>query len=194
MRYEKGRKETTRQKIMEVASRQFKEQGVSAAGLSSIMTNAGLTNGAFYAHFDSKNDLLRESLDSAWEQLISQTETMADEAGLESVVRNYLSEAHRDHPGVGCPSSALLPEIGRQPEDVRKVYTDRLNAFVETVSKYLPDPGSQRSHSTARAMFGLAVGSLQLARAVNDPSLSRQILDDAVSAALTLSVSATSTR
>jgi TetR/AcrR family transcriptional repressor of nem operon len=80
----------------------------------------------------------------------------------------------------------MLPEIGRLPDDVRKAYTDKLNAFVAMVSIYLPDPGSPSAMSTARAMFGLCLGSLQLARAVLDPVLSRQILDDAVNAALVL--------
>jgi AcrR family transcriptional regulator len=65
MRYEKGHKDATRRRILEVASRQFRENGVAAAGLAGIMAEAGLTNGAFYAHFKSKEDLLRAALADA---------------------------------------------------------------------------------------------------------------------------------
>ena len=65
MRYDKGHKDATRERIIEVASRQFREQGVAAVGLARIMSDAGLTNGAFYAHFDSKEDLFREVLSHA---------------------------------------------------------------------------------------------------------------------------------
>ena len=65
MRYEKGHKDATRQRILEVASKQFREQGVAAVGLAGIMSDAGLTNGAFYAHFESKEDLVREVLSHA---------------------------------------------------------------------------------------------------------------------------------
>ena len=186
MRYEKGRKEETRQNIMNVATRQFKENGVSAAGLASIMTEAGLTNGAFYAHFGSKNDLLRESLEAAWLQLKDETERIAAEKGLEAVVRGYLSEAHRDNAGEGCPSATLLPDVARQPSDVRRTYTENFLEFIEIIARYLPDEDESRARRTARTMFALAVGTLQLARAVDDPELSSEILEDGIQQILLL--------
>ena len=68
MRYEKGRKETTRQHIVDVASRRFREGGVAAVGIAGIMSDAGLTNGAFYVHFDSKEDLVRAVFTDALER------------------------------------------------------------------------------------------------------------------------------
>src|SRR5215472_3243388 len=62
MRYEKGHKEATRRHILDVASAQFRENGVAAVGLAGIMAEAGLTNGAFYTHFESKEDLVRAVL------------------------------------------------------------------------------------------------------------------------------------
>ncbi|MGC2086529.1 MAG: TetR family transcriptional regulator, partial [Bradyrhizobium sp.] len=100
VRYEKGHKDETRQRILDVAARQFRERGVSAAGLAGIMADAGLTNGAFYVHFDSKEQLVRQVLDDALarrEQVWRKLED--EEGGLSTMIGDYLSARHRDDPG-----------------------------------------------------------------------------------------------
>jgi AcrR family transcriptional regulator len=186
MRYEKGRKDVTRRRIMKVATLRFKEQGLEGAGLKSIMADAGLTNGAFYSHFASKDALVRESVEVAFEGLQEDLVRVARQGGLEAVLRQYLSAEHRDNPGSGCPSAALLPELGRHSEDIRKSYTARFNAFVECIAEYLPATGPENKERVARALFGLAVGSLQLARAVSDQHLSTEIMEGAIQAGLQL--------
>jgi TetR/AcrR family transcriptional regulator, transcriptional repressor for nem operon len=95
-----------------VAARQFREHGISAVGLAVIMSEAGLTNGAFYAHFGSKEDLVREVLTNAgfrnkWSKAV------VDDIGVTAAIRDYRSPTHRDHPDRGCPTSALVAEIVR---------------------------------------------------------------------------------
>src|SRR6201995_1421653 len=106
MRYEKGHKQTTRRPLLDVASAQFRENGVAAVGLAGIMSGAGLTNGAFYAHFKSKEDLvenvLRNAMRGREERLLIPPE--ADE-GLEAEIRHYLAPGHRDRPSSGCPTA-----------------------------------------------------------------------------------------
>ena len=103
MRYEKGHKDATRARIVDVASRQFRENGVAAAGLAGIMAEAGLTNGAFYAHFKSKEDLLRAVLADALGRRETTLRTASERgAGLEATIRDYLSPRHRDDPGRKC--------------------------------------------------------------------------------------------
>src|ERR1700751_5570290 len=111
MRYEKGHKDTTRQRIVEVASRQFREHGLAAVGIAGIMSDAGLTNGAFYAHFDSKEDLVREVLSHAGFR--NKLKAAESGAGLQSAIRGYFSGRHRDNPGGGCPTLALVAAIAR---------------------------------------------------------------------------------
>src|SRR5262245_29938742 len=112
MRYEKGRKDVTRQRIIDVESGQFRTHGIAAAGLAGIMTEAGLTNGAFYAHFDSKEDLVRAVLSDALGRREQTLHAAADvESGLEALIRDYLSPGHRDDPGRGCPTAAMVAEI-----------------------------------------------------------------------------------
>src|SRR5258706_347046 len=107
MRYDKGHKDATRERIIDVASRQFREHGVAAVGLAGIMNDAGLTNGAFYAHFSSKEDLVREVLAKPGKRNEMWQAAAESGAGLASTIRGYLSSAHRDNPGRGCPISAL---------------------------------------------------------------------------------------
>jgi AcrR family transcriptional regulator len=191
MRYEKGHKGATRQRILDTATQQFKTQGIAGVGLKTIMQDAGLTNGAFYGHFSSKDALVRDSVDLALELQREQLGDLARAEGLEAVLRQYLSEAHRDELGLGCPSAALLPEIGRQIPDIRSGYTEHFVAFVKTIAEFVPGGQFADKERIARSLFALAVGSLQLARAVNDPVLSSEILEGAIKSALQLADMAT---
>ena len=187
MRYGKGQKQATRQRILEAAGRRFKEHGIDGAGVAALMSDAGLTNGAFYAHFDSKEDLVATVLA---DQLRAQRRTVDDEppgwAGLETFVRDYLSPQHRDQPADGCPSAALLDEIARRPAATRQVFTDELMAVIDDIASRL-DPGSAAgARVDALTIFGLMVGTLQLARTVTDRDLSDQLLARGVDTALTL--------
>ena len=189
MRYDKGHKDATRQRIIDVASRQFRENGVAAVGLAGIMSDAGLTNGAFYAHFESKEDLRPRRCSPTRrpprERLADSSESGA---GLESTIRDYLSARHRDNPGGGCPTAALVAEIARHPradagcihgQGRRRRCTDRGAA---AAGKRQPSGGGK-----AIAIYGMMVGTLQLARAVNDRKLSDEILESGADQAVALS-------
>jgi TetR/AcrR family transcriptional regulator, transcriptional repressor for nem operon len=187
MRFEKGHKESTRRRIIDVASRRFRRDGVSASGLAGIMAEAGLTNGAFYPHFESKEVLLRETLANvlADQHAKFQQDSRAG-YDMETAIRRYLNADHLRNCDEGCPSAALLPEIGRQPELTRKAYEDGLLPYIAMLAEYLPDPGSPSSKRHATAIFSLMVGTLQIARAVSDTSLAEDILEGGVEAALKL--------
>ncbi len=187
MRFEKGHKEKTRNHILDVASRRFRKDGAAASGLAGIMGEAGLTNGAFYPHFESKESLLRETL----------TKTMADRSALleqdsgvgrsiEDAIRWYLNKSHLEGSQEGCPSAALLPEVARQSKPTRKAYEDGLLRFISALAACLPDPGAASSKRRAMTIFGLMVGTLQIARAVTDEALAENILEGGIEAALLL--------
>ena len=187
MRFEKGHKENTRKRILEVASKRFRKEGIAASGLAGIMTESGLTNGAFYAHFDSKDALVSEALSNVLDEKFIQLEKENDGTlTLEKAIRGYLTPSHIDGREKGCPSSALLPEIARQPNSTKKVYEDGILPYIKILATLLPEPESPQTMPTATAIFGLMVGSLQIARAVSDRSLAEKILEDGVSAALEL--------
>src|SRR4051794_41695977 len=128
------------------------------------MSDAGLTNGAFYAHFSSKNDLIATVVAA---ELGAQREAMAAlPPGREYVaqlVRGYLSVEHRDHPGEGCPSAALIEEICRGGERVRAAYTDGILGFVDLIAGRLYPVASETQRVRVLAAFAGMVGTLQLA-------------------------------
>src|SRR5215212_717009 len=135
MRYSKDHKQATRQRILESAGRRFKQDGIDGAGLASVMADAGLTNGAFYAHFSSKEDLVANVLA---EQLRAQRQSLdaepSDRAGLEAFVRSYLSPEHRDQFADGCRPAGLLDEIVGRPADTRDVFTEEVMGVVDDIA------------------------------------------------------------
>src|SRR5215208_2193450 len=177
MRYGKDHKQATRQRIVEAAGRSFKQDGIDGAGVAAVMSDAGLTNGAFYAHFTSKEDLVANVLaDQLRAQRRSLDSEPSDRAGLEAFVRSYLSRQHRDQCADGCPSAALLDEIARRPAATRQVFTDELMGVIDDIASRLDPTNTEAAQTDALTVFGLMVGTLQLARALIDRDLSDQLL------------------
>ena len=174
MRYEKGHKEATRGRILEEASRRFREEGIAAVGVANLMSGIGLTQGGFYNHFESKDDLAREAL------VISSGATIRrlGEAGqLQAIVNWYLSPAHRDNPGKGCPAATLAPEVARGSDNLRHSFTESLQETLAVLRSCLPGKLTPaRKRATAMAMFASMVGTMSLARAVDDPAVSSELL------------------
>ena len=187
MRYGKDQKEATRQRIVEAAGRRFKADGIDGAGVAAVMSDAGLTNGAFYGHFTSKEDLVANVLA---DQLRAQRQSLdaeaRDRAGLEAFIRSYLSPEHRDQCADGCPSAALLDEIARRPAATRQVFTDELMGVINDIASRLDATDVDAARTNALTVFGLMVGTLQLARALTDRDLSDQLLAQGVEAAVKL--------
>ncbi|TCO20446.1 TetR family transcriptional regulator [Kribbella steppae] len=186
-RYGKEHKQATRQRITETAGRRFKRDGIDGSGISTLMADAGLTNGAFYAHFESKDDLVATIVG---DQLRGQREwisgTATDRAGVERIVREYLSPAHRDNPEEGCPSAALLDEIGRCPATTKQAYTDGVLAFIDHIAAVLAPHDPQSARAKTLSVYALMVGTMQLSRALSDRQLADQVLDQGIQDALTL--------
>lgn len=182
MRYEKGRKDQSRGRIVEVAAKKFREDGIAATGLAAVMGDAGLTNGAFYVHFGSKADLVRDSMAAALDQQLDQIRRALDEGGPAALIDLYLSPAHRDHPGLGCASAALLPELARQPSTTRDLYAERVHAIAQDVAAALP-PDVPDPQAAAIAAFACLIGTLQLARTLTGTPMSDDVLAAGRSAA-----------
>lgn len=185
MRYEKGRKDASRQKIMEVASERFRCDGIAATGLAAVMSDAGMTNGAFYPHFQSKADLVRETVVAAIEKQSEQMRQIMEDGGLDAAITAYLSPEHRDSPEKGCTFASLLPELARQPLETRVAYAEHFQAMAGEIESKLPrqtgDP-----EAVALAIYATLVGTLQLARAFEGTDLSGRVLGAGASSARAL--------
>src|SRR5829696_1447362 len=176
MRYSKDHKQATRQRILEAAGRRFKQDGIDGAGVAAVMSDANLTNGAFYAHFASKEDLVANVL----------ADQPSDRGGLETFIRSYLSPQHRDQCADGCPSAALLDEIARRPAVTKQVFTDELMGVIDDIASRLDPTDAEADRTDALTLFGLMLGTLQIARALTDRDLSDQLLAQGVETALKL--------
>jgi AcrR family transcriptional regulator len=186
-RYGKEHKQATRRRIIDTAGRRFKRDGIDGSGIATLMADAGLTNGAFYAHFASKEDLVATAVA---EQLHEQRESFSalapGRAGVEQYVRDYLSVQHRDNPDDGCPSAALLDEIGRCGDATKQAYTDGVLAVIDDVAARLAPDDPQSARLKTLSVFAMMVGTLQLSRALADRHLADAVLAQGIHNALAL--------
>jgi len=186
-RYGKAHKQATRQRIIEAAGGRLKRDGIHGSGIATLMADVGLTNGAFYAHFDSKEDLVARAVA---EQLREQRESFSAQppgrAGLEQIVRAYLSVEHRDNPESGCPSAALLDEIGRSPDAIKRAYTDGLLVVIDDIATRLASADPNWARTKTLSVFAMMVGTLQVSRALANRQLGDEVLEQGIQNALAL--------
>jgi TetR/AcrR family transcriptional repressor of nem operon len=183
MRVTREQAAANRQKILEVAGTLFRERGFDGTAVDDIMRGAGLTHGGFYGHFDSKDDLAAETCarvisGEGWAARLTGT----PHPSFGAVVRAYLSPRHRDEPGRGCLFAALGSDVVRQPRSVRRAFTEGLRSRVDALQRLLPGRSAAARHEQALATIAGLAGALMLARAVDDPKLSDDILKAAAAA------------
>lgn len=177
-------KEAAHERIVAVAARAIRRSGYAGTGVADIMKEAGLTHGAFYAHFPSREAMLGEAATQACAESAAAiagivARVRADQA-LDSMLRAYLSLEHLANTEAGCPLAALGSETGRQGPDVRRATTQHVKAMVDLVARQLPDWGQPGAHQRALLTISAMVGTLVLARAVDDPALSESLREAAL--------------
>jgi TetR/AcrR family transcriptional regulator, transcriptional repressor for nem operon len=189
MRYEKGRKLATRNRIVEVAAKSFLKEGIDGVSIDRLMAKAGLTHGGFYAHFNSKEDLIHEALDYAITRMRAGLATAEGEGGLENLVRKYLGPMHRAEPERGCPFASLITELIRHNEPTRSILAKELEAYIDFIACHVGCSEESERRQKALQIFGVMMGMLQLARAAPDEAVANRILQAGREAALALSQS-----
>jgi TetR/AcrR family transcriptional regulator, transcriptional repressor for nem operon len=177
-------KEASHERIVQAAARAIRRSGYDGTGVADIMKEAGLTHGAFYAHFESREAMLAEAADRAGAEsnalAASVMAAVPPEQALQALMQTYLSKEHLAGIETGCPVSALGSEMPRQSPEVRRAATRRIKEMIDLVARQSPDWGQPGAHERALVMVATMVGTLMLARAVDDPALS----DSLCSAAL----------
>ncbi len=179
----KSREETaaTRRRIIESAAAQFLQNGISATGLSDLMGAAGLTHGGFYRHFESKDQVVKESCAAALDSWADKIEAAyarkrSEQDALASVADSYLSPEHRDDPAQMCPLAALGSELARSDELTREAATAGLRRLIDVIAAQMPDPGGEAAGACAITALSTMVGALTLSMIVTDQRLSDRIL------------------
>jgi len=179
MRVSREKFAESRKRILDAAATLFRETGFDGIGLSDIMKAAGLTHGGFYGHFGWKEDLEAQALSLALARSVADWSQLVDSAAarpLAALAGQYLSPDHRENVGEGCPFAALGSDTARRGERVRSAFTAGLEPFLALLSNVIPRRSKAQRRRKAIAILAEMVGAMILARAVNDPALSDEIL------------------
>ncbi|AVS98086.1 TetR family transcriptional regulator [Paracidovorax avenae] len=190
MKVSKAQAAANRRSILEAASRLYRERGLDGVGVADITRDAGLTHGGLYRHFDSKDALVREACALAFEWSMAEVRGSTDigqgpqPPGLADRVAAYLSPGHRDHPGQGCPVSALAVDAARAGGDLSEVFAQGIERYIARFAQVVEGlepsaPPSPAGRAHAMQMLATMVGGLVLARATaaGRPALSDEILE-----------------
>ena len=158
-----------RSRILTEAARLFREKGFDAVSVAEVMKAAGLTHGGFYGHFRSKDDLIAHAIGHA-----EGSQSATDSIG--ALVDSYLSAPHRDNPGLGCPTAALAGLMRDQAPEVRAAMAQKLAAQIDSLSEAIPGIDPVERRRVAVGSFSAMVGALILARSIDDPALSDELM------------------
>jgi TetR/AcrR family transcriptional regulator, transcriptional repressor for nem operon len=179
MKVTRAQAQENRARVLEVAGRLFREKGLDGIGVDALMKGAGLTHGGFYANFESKEDLMAQACEHALAELVTRWGKVVGGANgdpLATVVTGYLSARHRDDPRNGCVLAALGADLARKSPAVRHGVTEGMRRFIELLTRIVPGRSRAPRRKRALALYASLVGAMVLARAVDDPALSTEIL------------------
>jgi TetR/AcrR family transcriptional repressor of nem operon len=169
-------KATSHERIVKAAAARIRRDGVEALGVADLMREAGLTHGGFYRHFGSRDDLVAEAVEAALAHGSRRAEAAGRHGGPEALAATidaYLSQLHRDKPETGCAVAALPEDIARSSPRARAAYTAQVRRYLDLFAGLTPTRDPDDPHLILAAL----VGAIALARAVNDPTLSDEILE-----------------
>jgi TetR/AcrR family transcriptional repressor of nem operon len=176
MRYKPEHKKETHDRIVGIAAREFRENGFDGVGIAALMKKLKLTHGGFYAHFEGKEDLVREALTVSFDEADEQIEDAYQSSGVAGVIDLYLSPEHVANPGFGCPVPALAPEIGRHSGELATLFASRLQHRIEVLAANVPGETASERLDLATFIFCSMTGAVATARAVDDAEQRNGIL------------------
>ncbi|AQT58778.1 hypothetical protein CBP51_13590 [Cellvibrio mixtus] len=179
MRVSREQATENRGKILHTAAQLFREKGFDGIGIADLMKKVGLTHGGFYGHFASKEDLMAQTCEYAVDDILAQNRASFGEGEgtyYQRFIANYLSCEHRDNPGSGCLMAALGADAARQSPMIKRAFTQSFNRLLASLMKILPVKNEAAKREQALATLASLVGAQVIARAVDDPELSQEVL------------------
>ncbi len=179
MAWKESHKLESRQRILVAAAELFTRKGFNQVGIDEVMLAAGMTRGAFYAHFNSKIELYEEAILSAGKAAAQRFNE--ETSHLDNLVDSYLSEEHLNSAGIRCPLACLVSDVAHDDERVKQIYTRLYKGFTHHLNK--KDLSDQ---NTVLLQSVLMIGGLALARSLTDKTLAKKILQLSSQAAKTI--------
>jgi len=177
-------KEASHERIVSVAARAIRRSGYDGTGVADIMKEAGLTHGGFYAHFASREAMLAEAATRACAESAAVVAGVVagtpPEEALATMLRAYLSREHLEQVELGCPLVALGSETARQAPEVRRATTRHVKEMIDLVARQSPDWGQPGAHERALVTVATMVGTLLLARVVDESALADSLCEAAI--------------
>jgi TetR/AcrR family transcriptional regulator, transcriptional repressor for nem operon len=182
VRYSTEHKQETRARVLKEAASAIRAKGPDGVAVTDIMARAGLTHGGFYAHFASKNELVREAVATMFDEVRDRMAAVGDgqdtKTSLRNVLAYYLSTEHRDDRAGGCPMPALSGDLTRVKGSARACFTQGVSDMTASIAAGLQSIGIENAEREAYALQAQLVGAVSLARAVDSETLSDVILQD----------------
>jgi TetR/AcrR family transcriptional repressor of nem operon len=185
VRYPPDRKAETRDAVLKAAACELRERGYHGVGVDGLSAAAGLTSGAFYSHFSSKEEVLRSVIDAnVGQPFIEPGGNLATRRErLRFYLRNYISLEHRDDPGHGCVIPTLSADVARSGLAVREVYQKRILEFIDNIASLLKGaPGAREKK--AWNVLSIMAGAMLIAHAMPDRDQAAKVIDAALESAL----------
>jgi len=181
MKYPENHKTEVHLQLNQSAAKQIRQQGIDGISVAKVMASQSLTKGGFYAHYASKEALIIEAIQAAFDDVNNAfyklIQNRPDAHWINTVIKGYLSEYHRDEIASSCPVATLSADMPRQSKEVKKVFEQELKKLLTTYQEKLEGLEIEDAENKAIALFSLLLGGLQLARSTNDSKYSDQILD-----------------
>jgi TetR/AcrR family transcriptional repressor of nem operon len=182
MRYDTEHKQKSRERILETAAKAIRDQGPEGVGVAAVMKDAGLTHGAFYAHFKSKEALLAASIGQIFSEaqagFTREMESRPAPEGLSAYIDDYLSVSHLNARSTGCPMAALAGDMPRMSPLCRDAFAAGVQNFLASLTTILVRAGHSPSEAEplARSINAELIGALALARSEPNTGRSAEML------------------
>jgi TetR/AcrR family transcriptional repressor of nem operon len=180
MRKSKIEAAETRRQIVDIAAQEFRRNGIHATGVATLMSRAGLTNGGFYKHFDSKDHLVAEACSMSMTKLVDTYETVASKhegkESFQAIVERYVSTVHRDNAVGGCPFAGMGSELVRADESTRLAASRGFNDLVDIMAAHTERDTPEAARSQAVFALAAMIGAITVSRILADPDTSTSVL------------------
>lgn len=180
MRYSSEHKAQTRERILHVAAAAIRTHGINGVSLSDIMSGADLTNGGFYSHFKSKDDLIAKAVafmfDERYAGMLAKVDTLDAKEALTAFIDRYLSMRHCEAPEAGCPIPALAPDVTHMSKEARRGFSAGVTRLINGLTVLLDHAGVDDPKAQANSAVAELVGALSLARTAESPAAAKAAL------------------